>query len=130
MKVKHLLGPAILSFSLLAASPSPAATVDGAPIVTGTQWAASDANLKKAYLLGIANLLQVEHAYQQHNQRQNPRNTQSLIPQFATGLQTQTLDSVRERLDNWYTANPTRMDRPVIETLWFEIVVPGSKQAR
>jgi hypothetical protein len=33
---------------------------------------------------------------------------------------------VRERLDSWYAANPTRMDRPVVETLWFEIVAPAA----
>jgi hypothetical protein len=43
-------------------------------------------------------------------------------------MQGQTLDSVRQGLDNWYAANPTRIQHPVIETLWFEMVVPGLKK--
>ncbi|MBO9331812.1 hypothetical protein C1I89_01820 [Achromobacter pulmonis] len=127
MKVKHLFGPAVLALALLAPATGAAAASEGAPILTGQQWSQSDPNLKKAYLLGMANLLQVEQAYQR---RHAPTDAQSLVPRFAKGLQTQTLDSVRESLDNWYAANPTRMDRPVVETLWFEIVVPGTKRAR
>jgi hypothetical protein len=40
-------------------------------------------------------------------------------------LKGQTLDSVRERLDRWYAAHLDQLQRPVIETIWFEIVVPG-----
>ncbi len=124
MKVKHLFGPAALALSLLVATPVVvAASSDPAPIVTGKQWTESDASLKKAYLLGMANLIQVEQAYQQ---RRAPADNQTLIPRFAKGLQSHTLDSVRESLDSWYAANPSRLDRPVVETLWFEIVAPNA----
>ena len=126
MKVKHLLGPVALALSLLVAAPVTAAPSDPAPIVTGKQWTESDTNLKKAYLLGMANLIQVEQAYQQ---RRAPAANQTLIPRFAQGLQSHTLDSVRESLDSWYAANPSRMDRPVVETLWFEIVAPAAPAA-
>ncbi|CAB3866945.1 hypothetical protein [Achromobacter piechaudii] len=125
MKVKHLLGPAAFALSLLCTAPTLAQSADPAPMVTGKHWTESDANLKKAYLLGIANLLEVERAYQE---RRAPPDNQTLVPRFARGLQTHTLDSVRQGLDSWYAANPTRLDRPVIETLWFEIVVPGAKR--
>jgi len=125
MKVKHLLGPAALALSLLTTAPSVAQMSDPAPIITGKQWTESDANLKKAYLLGISNLLEVERAYQA---RRAPPDTQSLVPRFSRGLQTQTLDTVAQSLDGWYAANPSQLDRPVIETLWFEVVVPGMKR--
>jgi len=44
---------------------------------------------------------------------------------MAKGLKGQTLDSVREGLTRWYAANPQRLQRPVVETLWFELVVRG-----
>jgi hypothetical protein len=46
------------------------------------------------------------------------------------GLQNQTLDSVRDTVDRWYAANPSRLDRPVVETIWFEIVMPATKTKR
>ena len=91
-------------------------------IVTGEHWTQSGPDLKKAYLLGIANMLQVEVAYFGNNP---PADTQSFVPRMARGLRGQTVDSVRDALDRWYAANPTRLSRPVLETLWVEIVAPG-----
>ena len=92
------------------------------PVVTGEQWTASSAEMQKAYLIGIANLIQIETAYYANNP---PTEAQSFTPRFAKGLRGQTLDSVREGLNRWYAANPDRLQRPIIETIWFEMAVPG-----
>lgn len=94
------------------------------PLVTGVHWTQSDAVAKKAYLIGIANAFQVERAYQGTSPAGD---AQSIIPRFAKGMSGKSLDSVRDGLDRWYAANPGRIDRPVIETIWFEMVVPGLK---
>lgn len=96
------------------------------PLVTGATWTASSDQLKKAYLIGIANAVQVETAFGAANP---PSDAQSLVPRLVRGLKGQTLDSVREGLDKWYAANPGKLERPVIETIWFEFVVPGLKKA-
>jgi hypothetical protein len=95
------------------------------PIVTGEHWTRSSEELKKVYLVGIANVIQIETAYEGANA---PSDTQSLVPRLAKGLKGQTLDNVRERLNHWYAAHPDRLQRPVLETLWFEVVVPGLGQ--
>jgi len=92
------------------------------PLVTGKQWTESSDQMKKAYLVGIANLVQVESAY--YNDKP-PGDTQSIVPRLARGLRGHTLDSVRQRLDNWYAAHPDELGRPVIETIWFDMVIPG-----
>jgi len=98
------------------------ARADEIPLVNGEHWMKSTEHLKKVYLLGLANVMQVETAY---TAAQPPSDDQSLIPRFARGLKGQTLDSVRDGLDRWYAAHPDRLQRPVIETIWFEMVVPG-----
>jgi len=103
------------------------ARADEVPLVTGKHWTDSSEQQKKAYLLGIANLVQVEIAYQAGN---SPPDAQSLISRFARGLNGQTLDTVRAQLDRWYAAHPDQAQRPVIETIWFEIVVPGLQKNR
>ena len=103
----------------MAAIPARAAEV---PLVTGEQWTASSEAVKKAYLVGIANLVQVQTAYFAANP---PTDAQNFVPRLAKGMQGQTLDSVREGLDRWYAANPTKLKRPVLDTLWFEMAVPG-----
>ena len=92
------------------------------PLVTGAIWTASSEPVKKAYLVGIANTIQVETAYAGTNP---PSDGQSIVPRAARGMRGQTLDGVREALDKWYAANPDKLQRPVIETIWFEMVVPG-----
>jgi hypothetical protein len=56
------------------------ARADELPLVTGKQWTESTDQVKKAYLIGIANIVQLQ--------------------------------------------------RPVIETLWFEMALPGLQKAR
>lgn len=103
----------------LAALPARAAEL---PLVTGEQWTTSSEAVKKAYLVGVANLVQVQTAYHGANP---PSDSQSFVPRLARGMQGQTLDSVREGLDRWYAANPTKLKRPVLDTLWFEMALPG-----
>ena len=103
----------------LAAVPARAAEL---PLVTGEQWTTSSEAVKKAYLVGVANLVQVQTAYHGANP---PSDSQSFVPRLAKGMQGQSLDSVREGLDRWYAANPTKLKRPVLDTLWFEMALPG-----
>ena len=97
------------------------------PVVTGEHWTRSTPDLKKAYLIGIANVIQVETAYYAANP---PADGQNFVPRLAKGLQGQTLDSVRDALDKWYADNPGQQQRAVIETIWFELAMPGLQKAR
>jgi len=101
------------------------ARADEVPVVTGEHWTKSSAERKKAYLIGIANLFQVEAAYFGANP---PTDAQSFVPRMVRGLRGQTLETVRDAVDRWYGSNSERLQRPVIETIWFEIVVPGLKK--
>ena len=100
---------------------------DEVPLITGEHWTKSSEQLKKAYLVGIANVVQVETAYAGSNP---PAEAQSVVPRLAKGLKGHTLDSVRDALDAWYAAHPDRLQRPVIETIWFELVVPGLQKSK
>ena len=106
----------------LLAVASASAQAEEIPLVNGEQWSTSSDQLKKAYLIGIANIIQVQAAYEVANP---PSDTQSIIPRAIKGLRGQSLDSVHEALDRWYAAHSDKLQRPVIETIWFEIIVPG-----
>ncbi len=94
------------------------------PLVDGTHWIKSTAEVKKAYLVGVSNVIQLEAAYQADNPLPDGR---SLAPRAARGMTGQTLNGVLESLDRWYGAHPEQLQRPVLETIWFEMVVPGLK---
>lgn len=91
------------------------------PIVTGEQWVQSSPDVKKAYLVGVSNLLDVERAY--HASRA-PADSHDIATGFAQGMQGQTLDGVRASVDAWYAANPAQLQRPVLETIWTELAEP------
>ena len=124
----RLQGRAGLAAACVAlAAVSGMARADELPLVTGKQWTESTDQVKKAYLIGIGNLVQVERAYHAGNA---PSDAQSVLPRMAKGLQGETLDSVREGLDRWYASHPNQLQRPVIETIWFEMAMPGLQKAR
>ncbi len=127
MRMKMPLRSVMLAACATLAMASGVARADEVPLVTGEQWTKSTAEVKKVYLIGIANTLQVESAYEGATP---PGDAQSLVPRFTKGLKGQTLDSVRERLDGWYAANPGKLNRPVLETVWFEIVVPATPKSK
>ena len=102
------------------------ARADDVPLITGEHWTKSSEQLKKVYLIGIANAFQVEAAF---HAATPPSDGQSIVPRFAKGMKGHTLDSVRDGLDRWYAANPDKLQRPVIETIWFEMVVPGLQKS-
>ena len=109
------------------AAASSAARAEEVPLVTGKQWSESSEQVKKAYLIGIANIVQVERAYHAGNV---PSDAQSSLPRMSRGMQDQTLDSVRVGLDRWYASHQDQLQRPVIETIWFEMAMPGLQKAR
>ena len=119
---KRLSRLAVTATALLALTLATGSRADDIPLVTGKQWTDSNEQAKKAYLVGIANLAQVDIAF---HEGKPPSDTQSIVPRFARGLKGQSLDSVRQGLDRWYAAHPDQLQRPVIETIWFEMVVPG-----
>ncbi|CAB3799675.1 hypothetical protein LMG28614_05023 [Paraburkholderia ultramafica] len=117
---RTLLSLTFLTFAMM----GNVARAESIPIVTGEQWTTSSDEAKKAYLVGVANMLEIERAYAGNTSA----SSKDIAPRFAKGMQGQTLDSVRQGLDSWYAANPTKIQHPVIETLWFEMVVPGLKK--
>lgn len=117
----HLLAMTVVAWMALTVGTN-LAHADEIPLVTGKHWTESSDQMKKAYLVGIANLVQVDEAYHVGNA---PSDSLSIVPRFAKGLKGHSLDSVRQGLDRWYAGHPDQLQRPVIETIWFEMIVPG-----
>jgi len=127
MAIKVQLRAALFVACVTLATMSGGARADEIPLITGEHWTKSTEEMKKAYLVGMANLAQVELAYGATTPLSD---AQSVLPRMVKGLKGQTLDSVRDGLNKWYAAHPDRLQRPVIETIWFEMVVPGLQQTK
>lgn len=106
---------------------SSGARADAIAQVTGVHWTDSTEAQKKAYLVGIANIAEIEMAYRGAN---HVSDDQSILSRMQRGLKGQTLDSVRTGLDKWYAANPGSLEQPVIQTIWDQMVVPALKNGK
>ena len=125
LSLKSRLRAMLVAACAVAALAGGAAQAQEIPLVTGEHWTKSTEQSKKAYLVGLTNMLQVEVAYQAGNTLPD---SQTVVPRFAKGLKGNTLDGAIAKVDAWYAKNPGRMQQPVIETIWYELVVPGLQQ--
>ena len=125
LSLKSRLRATLVAACAVAALAGGAAQAQEIPLVTGEHWTKSTEQSKKAYLVGLTNMLQVEVAYQAGNTLPE---SQTVVPRFAKGLKGNTLDGAIAKVDAWYAKNPGRMQQPVIETIWYELVVPGLQQ--
>ncbi len=123
--LKSRLRAMLVAACAVAALAGGAAQAQEIPLITGEHWTKSTEQNKKAYLVGMTNMLQVEIAYQAGKPLPD---AQTVAPRFAVGLKGQSLDSAIAKVDAWYAKNPGRMQQTVVETIWYELVVPGLKQ--
>ena len=125
VSLKSRLRATLVAACAVAALAGGAAQAQEIPLVTGEHWAKSTEQNKKAYLVGLTNMLQVEVAYQAGTTLPD---SQTVVPRFAKGLKGHTLDGAIAKVDAWYAKNPGRMQQTVVETIWYELVVPGLQQ--
>lgn len=92
-------------------------------LVNGTHWTESDERAKIGFLYGIGNFAHVERAMYGDNM---PGDKDSLVPVLYRGLDGRPMSEIKDALDKWYQDNPDRIDRPVIETIYFELALPNS----
>ena len=96
MAMKLQLRTAMIAACMMLVALAGNARAQEVPMVTGEHWTKSSDELKKAYLVGMANIAQVETAFHAANP---PPDALSMVPRMARGLKGQTLDSVRESLN-------------------------------
>ena len=125
VSLKSHVRATLVTACTVAALAGGAAQAQEIPLITGEHWTKSTEQNKKAYLVGMTNMLQVEIAYQAGKPLPD---AQTVVPRFAAGLKGQTLDGAIAKVDAWYAKNPGRMQQTVVETIWYELVVPGLKQ--
>ena len=101
----------------------PAASASDVPLVDGTLWQQSTHGDKKSYLIGAANFISLEHAYQQKGDNP-PTNKQSSVPDFHNGTAHVTLDHAIGVIDNWYKSHPAELNKPVLVVVWMTLVEP------
>ena len=108
--------------------PLAAGAAEDLPFVDGPMWKTSAGPVKRAYLIGIANYMNVEYAYQ--TKFGPPKDDETTVQRFYEGVDDITLDEVVERIDRWYQTHPTQRDMTVLEVIWLDMVEPNLPESR
>lgn len=87
-------------------------------VVDGTGWMRATADERRAFLVGVANMIVAENAYAKRR---------NIDPPGAGTRITQTMGSmnlwqVSERITAWYGANPDKLSTPVMGVIWRDLV--------
>ena len=104
---------------LLAVSAGPSAAQ--VKLADGNDWAKSSPAERRAYLVGVANMLVVGALY---DGKKLPGQDKTFTRQGTRALQGTTLDAATATIDRWYKANPSKAIQPVIAVIWSELVQP------
>lgn len=125
LKIRSIaVGILLLSaVALLASSPVIAAEGD-LPLANGEHWVAAPEKSKMAYLVGVANFLELEHAMQGENPSQEMQG-KTLVQNFVKGLSNYSIEQVVQGIDAWYAENPDQLKRPVLDLIYFKMVIPN-----
>ena len=78
---------------------------------TGVEWRASSVPVKRAYLLGIANLASAARHV-------DPAVRKTAIGRLYNATRNTTVDQAIVKVDKWYADHPDQRNQEVIDVLW------------
>lgn len=99
--------------------------------LTGTVWQKTAETDKAAFLLGVESAIAVEYFVNakitEKAAKTGKKPTCTLSP-FEKGWMKAFKDVNRadivKMVDQWYAANPNKLDRPVLGVIWYELIAP------
>ena len=119
--MKRKLIDLVATVCLVASLAVPCAAQEAAQVTAdGTLWLQSPVEVRRAFLVGAANMMALESSYAK--KRGTPQPLAGTKARAA--LEHMTLDEISDRITRWYEANPGRRTMPVIGVIWMDIVEP------
>jgi hypothetical protein len=116
--MRRFIGAVMLIGAMLASARAGAQQV----IVDGDMWLTSAPEVKKAFLVGAANMIALERAYAEKNGTPQP----AVGAMARKAIEHMTLDQIIDRITNWYEENPDRHEMPVMGVIWFDLIKPAA----
>jgi hypothetical protein len=112
----------LLAVSLSIALSAPAWALTTPLVIDGDLWMSSSLEVRKAFLVGVSNMITLESAYSK--KKDTPAPVAGAL--MTTALDGLTLDEISSRVSKWYEANPGRRNMPVTGVIWVDMVKPAS----
>jgi hypothetical protein len=94
-----------------------------APDVDGKIWMHSTDQEKKAFLFGAGSAIVLEY----HVRDKHAEQPSIFVKGWVDGLKDMSWSQIANKIDQYYTSNPDKMNRHVFEVIWHEIIKPNLK---
>jgi hypothetical protein len=115
-RLQHFVAAGVCAIYLLGFAAPASAEI---PQVDGTRWAASTLAEKRAYMVGVANTVAVIRAIAA---KRGTADANAANDRIDAALSVGTLNQAIDQIDQWYAANPSRTDVPVLGVVWLTLV--------
>ena len=96
----------------------------GMPMCTGSIWQNATPENKVAFVWGIAHVLTVEKVLAQKLPSLKVENFSAKAAEGLAGLK---INDIVSGVDEYYTANPTQIEVPVVQVIWDALIKPRLK---
>jgi hypothetical protein len=116
-----------MAFLVLASSPATGAGAQASPdssavepsiVVDGADWMGASSSERRAFLMGVGNMIAAELAYAKHRQLGPP----AASDRIAAAVQDLKLGDIENVITAWYEANAAKRSFPVMGVIWQHIV--------
>lgn len=94
------------------------------PVLKGDTWIKMSEDEKISFIWGAGHIVSIEDVLARDNPDLKKSNTFVNKIMEAHGNKPMTMKEVANHVDNYYKANPDKLDKPVIEVIWHETVIP------
>jgi Na+-transporting NADH:ubiquinone oxidoreductase subunit NqrB len=87
-------------------------------VVDGSHWMNASAAERRAFLIGVGNMIVAETAYAKKNGRDG-QTAGALITKAVADMK---LPQIEARITRWYETNPGKLSMPVMGVVWNDMV--------
>jgi hypothetical protein len=90
-------------------------------LADGHAWKKSSLTERKAYLVGVSDMIAVGKLY---DEKKQPGIAGTFSRRAHKGMSGSTIPAAMTAIDDWYNRNPDQLDKPVLAVLWITIAKP------
>jgi hypothetical protein len=100
------------------------------PVLKGDTWVKMSNDEKISFLWGAGHVVSIQEVLARNNPDLKKSNTFVNKIMEARTNKPMTMNEVAAKVDEYYQANPDKLDKPVVEVIWKETIVPNLSQTQ
>ena len=97
---------------------------EGMPLLTGPVWQKASPDEKVAFVWGASHVVTIEQALMAEYEQLRVDNFLAKVVEGMSGV---TMNEIVRKVDEFYAANPDKLEEPVMAVIWDVLIEPNIK---